>query len=214
MAVELQQNLSGKIEHIGLKDALFTIHQNNIKSEVEIDASNFHTAILSLIDWLEKQQWFPNVKAIGHRIIHGMKHTEAEVVTDGLLKELNSITDYDPNHLPTEIEIIQLLKQKHPQLIQVACFDTAFHTTIPLVAKTFAIPKKYYGQGIQRYGFHGTSYSYLMEELSKQDGTEVNGKIILAHLGSGASLAAVKGGKCIDTSMGFTPAKSVNSTLN
>ncbi len=159
-----------------------------------------------MIDWLEKQQWFPNVKAIGHRIVHGMKHTEAEVVTDGLLKELNSITDYDPDHLPTEIEIIQLLKQKHPQLIQVACFDTAFHTTIPLVAKIFAIPKKYYGQGIQRYGFHGISYSYLMEELSKQDGTEVNGKIILAHLGSGASLAAVKGGKCIDTSMGFAPA--------
>lgn len=206
---ELQQNLSGKVERIGLKDAIFSINKNNNKSEEEIDASNFHNATTSLIGWFEKQDCFNKVKAIGHRIVHGMKHTQAEIITNDLLKELNSISNYDPDHLPAEIEIIQLLQQKYPYLTQVACFDTAFHTTIPPVAKTFAIPKKYVDEGIQRYGFHGISYSYLMQELRKQNETEANGKIILAHLGSGASIAAVKGGKCIDTSMGFTPSGGI-----
>lgn len=206
---ELQQNFSGKIEGIGLKNAIFTINQNNDKSEKAIDASNFHNATISLIDWFEKQAWFNNVKAIGHRIVYGIKHTQAEIIMDDLLKELNSITGYDPDHLPAEIDIIQTIQKKHSQLIQVACFDTAFHTTIPPVAKTFAIPKKYYDEGIQRYGFHGISYCYLMQELRKQNEAEANRKIILAHLGSGASIAAVKAGKCLDTSMGFTPADGI-----
>ncbi len=206
---ELKQILSGKIERIGLKDAIFSINQNNIKSEEKIDASNFHNATISLISWFEKQDWFKNVKAIGHRIVHGMKHTRAEIITDDLLIELNSISRYDPDHLPAEIDIIQSIQKNYSKLIQIACFDTAFHTTIPPVAKTFAIPKKYFDEGIQRYGFHGISYSYLMQELRKQNEVEANGRIILAHLGSGASIAAVKGGKCIDTSMGFTPAGGI-----
>ncbi|MEO6960572.1 MAG: acetate/propionate family kinase [Puia sp.] len=206
---ELQQNFSGKIEGIGSKNAIFTINQNNDKREKEIDASNFHNATISLIDWFEKQAWFNNVKAIGHRIVYGIKHTHAEIIMDDLLKELNNITGYDPDHLPAEIDIIQTIQKKHSQLLQVACFDTAFHTTIPPVAKTFAIPKKYYDEGIQRYGFHGISYCYLMQELRKQNKAEANGKIILAHLGSGASIAAVKAGKCLDTSMGFTPADGI-----
>jgi len=203
---DLQQILSGKIERIGLKEARFRVNQKNTKAEIPIEAASFHSATLSLITWLEKQEWFPKVKCIGHRIVQGMKHTKAELITDDLLKELNNIRDYDPEHLPAEIAIIELLRQKHPLLIQIACFDTAFHATMPPVAKTFAIPKKYDEQGIQRYGFHGISYSYLMEELKKKNQTALKEKIILAHLGSGASVAAVKNGKCIDTSMGFTPA--------
>ncbi len=201
--------LSGKIENIGTGNSKLVVKQNDVKKEVEINATDFHSATLSFIDWLEKQSWFENVKAIGHRIVHGMHHTKPEVVTDDLLNELNNIIDYDPDHLPGEIEIIQQLKQKHPNLLQVACFDTAFHTTIPAVAKTFAIPKDYYEEGIQRYGFHGISYSYLMQELKKKNDTEDKGRIILAHLGNGASIAAVKEGKCIDTSMGFTPAGGI-----
>lgn len=205
------QKFSGKIDRIALKDTELTIKESNSNEETKkkINASDFHTATLSLIDWIEQQQWFQQVKVIGHRIVHGMKHTKGEIVTDDLLKELNSISDYAPDHLPGEIEIIQLLKKKHPCLIQVACFDTAFHTTIPAVAKTFAIPKNYYDEGIQRYGFHGISYSYLMEELKKHNKAAAKGRIILAHLGNGASLAAVKDGKCIDTSMGFTPAGGI-----
>ncbi len=208
---ELTQILSGTITNIGSKDAALAIKEvdnsNSIKQK--INASNFHAATISFINWLENQEWFEHVKAIGHRVVHGMKHTQPEVISDDLIKELKSISNYDPDHLPAEIEIIQIIQKKHPDLLQVACFDTAFHTTIPRVAKTFAIPQKYYDEGVQRYGFHGISYSYLMQELRKKNEAEANGKIILAHLGSGASLAAVKDGKCIDTSMGFTPAGGI-----
>jgi acetate kinase len=201
--------LSCKIESIENKNTNLTIKENNTKNEFKIDATDFYSAILLLIEWLEKQNWFESIKAIGHRIVHGMHHTKSEIINDNLLHELNSIVDYDPDHLPVEIEIIKLIKQKHSQLLQVACFDTAFHTTIPAVAKTFAIPKKYFGEGIRRYGFHGISYNFLMEELRKQNEAEANSRIIIAHLGSGASIAAIKNGKCIDTSMGFTPAAGI-----
>ncbi len=208
---ELQQIQSGSITNIGSKDVGLTIKEidSNNSGKQKINASNFHEATISLIDWMENQGWFKNVKAIGHRVVHGMNHTLPEVINDDLIKELNSISNYDPDHLPAEIDIIQIFKQKYSNLLQVACFDTAFHVTIPAVAKTFAIPKNYYDQGIQRYGFHGISFSYLMQELKKKNEAEANGKIILAHLGSGASIAAVKGGKCIDTSMGFTPAGGI-----
>jgi acetate kinase len=141
--------------------------------------------------------------------VHGLKHSHAKIIDANLLNELDKISDYDPDHLPAEIEIVRLFKNQFPLLMQVACFDTVFHTTIPAVAKTLAIPKSYYDEGVQRYGFHGISYSYLMQELRKQNEAEANGKVILAHLGSGASLAAVKDGECVDTSMGFTPAGGI-----
>ncbi|MDZ4810443.1 MAG: acetate/propionate family kinase, partial [Bacteroidota bacterium] len=201
---------SGQIKRIGLSGPEFTIISNTQENnEIPIDATNFKEAAEVLIEWLTKQKDFEQTICIGHRIVHGMKHTQAEIIEEDLLNELNQISDYDPDHLPAEIEMVRLFKNQFPSLMQVACFDTAFHTTIPAVAKTFAIPKIYYDKGIQRYGFHGISYSYLIQELKKQNEAEANGKIILAHLGNGASLAAVKAGKCIDTSMGFTPAGGI-----
>lgn len=124
-----------------------------------------------------------------------------------MLDELHSITPYDPDHLPAEIELIEVFLQRHPKLLQVSCFDTAFHQTMPRVAKLLPIPRRFDAKGIQRYGFHGLSYSYLMEELARVAGPKAaQGRVILAHLGNGASMVAVKDGKSIDTSMGFTPA--------
>ncbi|MEO7266224.1 MAG: acetate/propionate family kinase [Ferruginibacter sp.] len=201
---------SGQIKRIGLSGPEFTVINNTQEqNEIIIDATNFKEAAEVLIEWLKKQKEFEQTMCIGHRIVHGMKHTQAAIIDEDLLNELNQISDYDPDHLPAEIETVRLLKNQFPSLMQVACFDTAFHTTVPLVAKTCAIPKSYYEEGLQRYGFHGISYSYLMQELRKQNEDEANGKIILAHLGNGASLAAVKDGKCLDTSMGFTPAGGI-----
>jgi acetate kinase len=108
--------------------------------------------------------------------------------------------------LPREIELIEAFRQRHPKLPQVACFDTAFHQTMPRVAKLLPLPRRFDAKGIQRYGFHGLSYAYLMEELARLgDPAATKGRVILAHLGNGASLAAVRDGKSIDTSMGFTP---------
>ena len=201
---------SGQIKRIGLSEPAFTvINSKQEKNELIIHATNFKEAAEVLIEWLKKQKAFEQMKCIGHRFVHGLKYRQATIIDEDLLKQVDGISDYDPDHLPAEIEIVRIFKKYFPSLMQVACFDTAFHTTIPLVAKTFAIPKSYYEEGVQRYGFHGISYSYLMQELRKQNEAEAKGKIILAHLGNGASLAAVIDGKCIDTSMGFTPAGGI-----
>ena len=112
----------------------------------------------------------------------------------------------DPDHLPGEIRLIEMLRQRHPSLPQLACFDTAFHHDMPRLAQLLPIPRRYEALGLRRYGFHGLSYAYLMEELERIAGAEAaRGRVILAHLGGGASLAAVHAGRCIDTSMAFTP---------
>lgn len=203
----LEQLVSGAIEKIGTrKSKLNFTTANKPQNSLEIKAKNHEQAANSLIDWLEKQHDFSAVSAIGHRIVHGMQHTEPELITDALLNELKKISELDPEHLPDEIKLIEVFKKRYPNLKQIACFDTFFHTSMPTVAKLLSIPRRYYEMGIRRYGFHGLSYAYLMEELESRVGNEAaNGKIILAHLGNGASLAAVKGGKSIDTSMGFTP---------
>lgn len=204
----LEQLLYGAIENIGTKKAKLSFNTtiDSQKNSFDIKAANHAQAANHLIDWLEKKIQFDSVSAIGHRIVHGMQHTEPELITDDLLNELKKISAFDPEHLPEEIKWIEVCKKRYPAIKQIACFDTSFHTSMPVVAKLLAIPRRYYEMGIRRYGFHGLSYAYLMEELIRMVGEETaNGKIILAHLGSGASLAAVKDGKSRDTSMGFTP---------
>ena len=208
----LTQLFSGEIESIGTKNAKLNFNNTNTdqKESINISVSNYEDAANFLIDWLQKKYSFDFIKAIGHRIVHGMKHTAPEQITSELLIELKAISAYDPEHLPGEIKLIEVFRNRYPALVQIACFDTSFHTSMPKVAKWLSIPRRYYAMGIQRYGFHGLSYSYLMEELKRIAGNEAaQGKIMLAHLGNGASLAAVKEGECIDTSMGFTPASGL-----
>ena len=204
----LSRLLWGEIESIGIKNTKlsFTNTATNQKNSIDIKAADHDAAIAILMEWLEKQERFASVEAIGHRIVHGMKHTEPEQITPELLVELKAISAYDPEHLPAEIRVVELFGERYPMLLQVACFDTSFHTAMPIVAKLLSIPRRYSAMGIQRYGFHGLSYAYLIEELNRVAGKEIaKGKVIVAHLGNGASLAAIKDGKSIDTSMGFTP---------
>jgi acetate kinase len=204
----LKQGLYGKVDRIGLDGTNLTFHDpaKNQQDSRKLVASDHKSAANLLIDWLEEQGSFGSVRAIGHRVVHGMHHTAPELVTQELLDELDRIRPYDPDHLPREIELIEVFRRRHPKLPQVACFDTAFHHTMPRVAKLLPIPRRFEAKGIQRYGFHGLSYSYLMEELARLgDASATTGRVILAHLGNGASLAAVRDGKSIDTSMGFTP---------
>src|SRR6266478_3963709 len=203
-----KRRLYGKVDRIGLSGANLTFHDRTGKPQDSrrIAASDHKSAAKFLIDWLEEQDGFTSVRAVGHRVVHGMTHTEPERVTPELLDELHCLRPYDPEHLPREIELIEAFRQRHPNLPQVACFDTAFHRSMPRVAKWLPIPRRYDAKGIQRYGFHGLSYAYLMEELVRLgDPAAMKGRVILAHLGNGASLAAVRDGKSLDTSMGFTP---------
>jgi acetate kinase len=204
----LKRGLYGTVDRIGLNGTNLTFHYADGKPEAsrKLIAVDHKSAANSMLDWLETEPDFASVKAVGHRVVHGMKHTEPEIVTPELLAELHRISPYDPDHLPREIELIEAFRQRHPKLPQLACFDTAFHQTMPRVAKLLPIPRRFAAKGIQRYGFHGLSYAYLMEELARLgDPAATKGRVILAHLGNGASLAAVRDGKSIDTSMGFTP---------
>jgi acetate kinase len=204
----LERRLSGKVDRIGLSGTNLTFDDAaaNRHDSQPLAASDHQSAAAFLMDWLERQHNFESVRAIGHRVVHGMQHTAPELVTQELLGELHRISPYDPEHLPTEIELIEAFRQRHPKLPQVACFDTAFHRTMPRVAKLLPIPRRYDAKGVQRYGFHGLSYAYLIEELARLgDPAATAGRVILAHLGNGASMAAVRDGKSIDTSMCFTP---------
>lgn len=204
----LERRLYGKIDRIGLSRTSLTFNDpaTNQQSSRSLAASDHKSAANFLIDWLEEQNGFEAVQAVGHRVVHGMKHTAPELVTQELLDELHLIKPYDPDHLPREIELIEAFRQRHPKLPQLTCFDTAFHRDMPRVARLLPIPRRYEAKGVQRYGFHGLSYGYLMEELARLgDPAATTGRVILAHLGNGASMAAVRDGKSIDTSMGFTP---------
>jgi len=205
----LKRILYGKLDRIGIKGTYLEF--NNLKKKqkgnLRIELTDFKSLANFLIDWLEKQVDFSLITGIGHRVVHGMQHSEPELITPDLLKELSHITSYDLDHLPAEIELVKAFRQHHSNIPQIACFDTAFHQTMPRRAKLLPIPRRFDAKGIQRYDFHGLSYSYLMEELTRIAGYDATqGRIILAHLGSGASMAAVYNGKSIDTSMGFTPA--------
>jgi acetate kinase len=203
-----RRRLDGKIDRIGLSGTNLTVNSPAGKPQVprRLAAADHRTAVAFLLDWLEAQPVFEPVQAAGHRVVHGMKHSEPERITPKLLAELHRITPYAPDHLPREIGLIEAFLRRHPKLPQVACFDTAFHRTMPRVARLLPIPRRYAAKGVERYGFHGLSYAYLMEELGRIDPAAAKGRVILAHLGNGASLAAVRRGKSIDTSMGFTPA--------
>jgi acetate kinase len=205
----LRRMLDGKVDRVGLRGTTLTFKDATGQSQDSraFDPADHGSSVAFLLDWLETQQVFASVKAVGHRVVHGMTHGEPERVTSELLDELHRITPYDPEHLPLEIELIEAFGQRHPTLPQVACFDTAFHRTMPRVASLLPIPRRYEAAGVRRYGFHGLSYEFLMEELARLgDPAATKGRVILAHLGNGASLAAVRDGKSIDTSMGFTPA--------
>ncbi len=200
--------LHGEIERIGRTDAsLQVVNSDEVKEQQPVGANSFAEAIDSLCQWLDTRIDLGSIAVVGHRVVHGgPRHFEPELITPEVLADLRSIVPLDPNHLPAEIRLIEAFGQRLPDVPQIACFDTAFHRDLPTVAKLLPIPRRYADAGLRRFGFHGLSYSFLLEELERQAGAEVaNGRVILAHLGSGASMAAVVGGKCIDTTMGLTP---------
>ena len=203
----LASSLHGQLDRIGLDGTTLSWTTSSGSAERRLDPTDRETATDLLIDWLETQDVFGSISAVGHRLVHGLARTEPAHITPDVLAELHRAKAYAPDHLPREIEFIETLSVRYPGLTQIACFDTAFHGAMPAVAKLLPIPRRYYAQGVRRYGFHGLSYAYLIEELARVGGDEAaQGRVILAHLGNGASLAAVKGGNSIDTSMGFTPA--------
>jgi acetate kinase len=209
----LQRTLEGKIERIGLPEATFAVKGLNKADNFsrQVVAPDHAAAVERLMDWIGERFEQGELSAVGHRVVHGgPNYSESQRITKGLIEELHKMELFDPEHLPEEILLTAAFHRRFPDLLQIACFDTAFHHDMPRVARLLPIPRRYEVQGVWRYGFHGLSYSFLMGELARLAGTEAaQGRVILAHLGNGASLAAVHHGKAVDTSMSFTPTAGV-----
>jgi acetate kinase len=204
------RRMTGQIERIGLRGACFSYRDgaHTSKKPQSLVAPNHRAAADFLIRWLNQHVGLKNIAAVGHRIVHGGNRFSAPTaVTPALLKELRRLSPFDLEHLPSELVLLETFHHRLPALPQVACFDTAFHHNLPRVARMLPIPRRFEVKGVRRYGFHGLSYEYLLGELARIAGAKAaRGRLVLAHLGNGASMAAVKGGKSQDTSMAFTPA--------
>lgn len=202
--------LNGKISSIG-RAPDFTVHAN-----VDIDLSEgelqnipvqwTHERLTThLLQWLEQHASIWNIAAAGHRVVHGGRDFDQSVVIDAnVLERLQSLVPLAPMHQPDNLAGIASVQNWKPTLLQVACFDTAFHRSQPRLAQLFALPREMSDDGILRYGFHGLSYQYIASQLDANLGHEHQGRVIVAHLGNGASLCAMQQGQSVASSMGFT----------
>jgi acetate kinase len=201
---------SGTLDRIGSAEATLAFHPRTGPKSVETGiAAREPGAILGLaLSKLAPEARDIGFEAVGHRVVHGGMAYRVPALVDGrMLEELRALSPIDPEHLPAEIALMEAVAARFPAMPQVACFDTAFHRDLPRVAALLPIPRRYEALGLRRFGFHGLSYAYLMRELERIAGKEAAaGRVILAHLGNGASLAAVHEGRSRDTTMAFTPA--------
>jgi acetate kinase len=203
----------GAIERIGLPGTTFRVKDWSLPATTSQIIANegYKAATGTLLDWVEQTVGADALAAAGHRIVHGgPDYCRPERIGPEMLEQLHRLSPFDPEHMPEEILVVEMTQRRFPDLTQIACFDTAFHHDLPRVAQLLPIPRRFEAQGIRRYGFHGLSYQFLMQELARLSETRtVQGRIILAHLGNGASMTAVLDGKSIDTSMAFTPASGL-----
>jgi acetate kinase len=167
---------------------------------------HFEAALAALFGWLRDRGQTEPPDVVGHRVVHGgRRHRAPQRITPSLLVDLRALVPLAPEHLPQSLTAIGAVERAYPGMVQVACFDTAFHRDMPAVAQRYPLPRELGDAGVIRYGFHGLSYEYLVEQLRALDGERAGGRAVLAHLGNGASMAAVRNGGPVDTTMGFTP---------
>jgi acetate kinase len=202
--------LEGELGRIGVGQGFFRVKgpEGQQLTAQDLDLPNHEAALKALFAWLEGHETGQELHAVGHRLVHGgMAHVQPQLVSAALMKDLNLLMPLAPDHLPQEIKGLEAVQRQYPRLPQVVCFDTAFHRRMPEVAQRYALPEPFFGAGLQRYGFHGLSYEYLTQELAREAGPQKGpGKLIMAHLGNGASMAAIEDGRSLDTTMGMTPA--------
>jgi acetate kinase len=200
--------LSLTVAQVGDSSGRLKITQpsGSVLLETPVDLADSAGALDKMFVWLGEHGFLEELAAAGHRLVQGGPHHKApERISPQFMVDIEQLVPLDPDHLPAAIRGIQFVGNKFPELPQVACFDTAFHSSLPQNARMYALPGELYEEGIVRYGFHGLSYEYVMQELLTLEKRSVEGREIIAHLGSGASIAAIKAGHSIDTSMGFTP---------
>jgi len=195
------------VERLGSETAQSSIVFSDENPERRLPSFPDHASALGWVfEELDSRGLLSELKAVGHRVVHGGRnHSAPELVSQRLIDDLREMFPIDPDHLPQAVGAIEAVAQRFPALPQAACFDSHFHAEMPDVAKLLPLPRWLSNEGVRRYGFHGLSYESIMEQLERIDPDAAAGKILIAHLGAGASMVAVRGGRSIDTTMGLTP---------
>src|SRR5580693_232255 len=205
---DMRKQVKGQIDGIGVRPRLRAEASDASplieKSYAPGDIVDVSAAIAAAADWLRETQDVDLVAA-SHRVVHGgPDYDRAALVDDNVLQRLEQLVALAPLHQPNNLAPIRTLRKLRPGLVQVACFDTAFHRTHSAVADRYAIPEHFYREGVRRYGFHGLSYEYIARRLQEIAPSVAKGRVIVAHLGSGASMSALAAGNSIESTMGFT----------
>lgn len=203
-----ERELGAEVERIGYPDARLHVEDTDGRSlfNRQDNLPDHAAALHAFLDWLQGRGDGASPDAVGHRVVHGgSRYSEPQLIDDGVVAALRDLIPIDPDHMPQAIEAIEATRRVYPAVPQVACFDTAFHRHMPRVARQYALPREVEEDGVMRYGFHGLSYEYVMGALRALDPAAAAGRVVIAHLGNGASMAAVRDGRGIDTTMGFTP---------
>ena len=197
-----------KVDRAGTPEARIKITDAAKKTLLDsaVEQANANSDLSTILKWLTENGYASRLAGIGHRLVHGgPRYTESQRITPEVLSELEKIAQLDPDHTPQAIQNIQFFADQLPRTPQIGCFDTAFHACLPKVARMYALPRKLYDEGLLRYGFHGLSCEYILQQLRATEAALASRRLIIAHLGNGASMTAVNSGKSVDTSMGFTP---------
>ncbi len=203
------QTLAAEAERIGLTGSRLRVTDSagQVLFDDRTELPDHGAAMRVLLAWLRERGLDTRVCAVGCRIVHGgVRHSAPQLVTPALLADLRQLATVDPDHVPQALAIIQLTGEAYPAIPQVACFDTAFHRSMPRLAQIYPLPGRLAEAGLVRYGFHGLSCEFIAQELRAIDSARADGRAIVAHLGSGASLTALRAGRSVDTTMGFSPA--------
>lgn len=202
--VDTGATVSGQVKDIGRNNGVLVVHHQGKEEKQSQSCTNHADALNAVLNWLNKQQY--RFTAVAHRLVHGgPNHVAPEIITPELLGSLRHYIPWAPDHLPPALNAIEQLQEGYPGLVQVACFDTFFHAELPAVAYTYALPASLREKGFRKYGFHGLSCASILAALQREDPAVDKKKIIIAHLGNGASITAVQNGKSIDNTMGLTP---------
>jgi acetate kinase len=193
-------------ERLGRGESNLEIRPRNGEPMSRSGVDSHAGAIAAFLDWLEGEGPLDRLQAVGHRVVYGgASYSEPIVIDERVRAELAQLVPMDPEHLPQALACIEAVSKRRPETLQVACFDTAFHRTMPTEATHLPIPRRLFEQGVRRYGIHGLSYEYILQELVRLDPESIAKRTIIAHLGNGASMTAVRDGKSVDTTMGMTP---------
>lgn len=200
-----EEVMRGQVENLGPVARFIVQLPGSEQHQVELGAADHQSALKAILEHSQSHFKDTSISCVGHRIAHGgIDFTHPIQLTDAALEKLQVLAPLAPLHQPHNLKVVAAAKAAFPEALQIGCFDTSFHRDHPWVNDTFGLPRKYYDQGVRRYGFHGLSYNFITSDLAEREPALARGRVVVAHLGNGASMCAINAGKSVASTMGFS----------